>query len=240
MNHLLLLASELIDGTRVRLSDRRSQHAREILRAEPGDVIKVGVRGSKRGTARVVAQTEESMTLEVTLDDEPPERPQIDLILAIPRPKALKRIIPALASLGIDRVLLVNAARVEKSYFDSKVLNDSFLDGLIDLGLEQARDTVAPQIDMRHRFRPFVEDELDTWCKPNSKRLVPHPDAREKAAAVAISQHLTIAIGPDGGWTPFEIELLSNRRFTPISVGPRPLRVEVAVPTVIGALRASW
>lgn len=237
MNLLLLTPGEVGDDSLVTLRDRRLVHAREVLRVNPGDSVRVGVRGGRLGTGTVLEQTPDHLTLRVTLTDEPPARPGIDLILAIPRPKALKRVIPAIASLGVDRVVLINAARVEKSYFDAKVLTAEALDALIDLGLEQAKDTVPPRIELRERFKPFIEDELDTWAPADALRFVPHPVAVEVARAMPTDRRLVIAIGPDGGWVPFEVDLLARHGFAPISLGDRVLRGEVAVPAVIAALR---
>lgn len=237
LNLLLLQPGELAaDGT-VTLRDRRLVHAREVLRVQSGDAVRVGVRGGKLGTGVVVSKEADALTLKVDLTDEPPPRPGVDLLLAIPRPKALKRVIPAVASLGVDRVVLINAARVEKSYFDAKVLTAETLDALVELGLEQAKDTVPPLIEIRERFKPFVEDELEGWAPPGALRVVPHPTAAEPAHALPPDRRLVIAIGPDGGWVPFEVELLVRHGFSPISLGARVLRGEVAVPAVIAALR---
>jgi RsmE family RNA methyltransferase len=237
VNLLLLQPTEVSDDGRAHLTGRRHEHAREVLRVQAGETLRVGVRGGRVGTAVVIAEDASGLTLQVTLAEEPPPRAGVDLVLAIPRPKALKRVIPAVASLGVDRVMLVNAARVEKSYFDSKVLAAEFLAGLIDLGLEQARDTVPPLIEVRERFKPFVEDELDAWAGKDALRLVPHPVAASALSPVPASRRVLVAIGPDGGWVPYEVELLSRHGFTPVSLGPRILRVEVAVPAVLGALR---
>jgi RsmE family RNA methyltransferase len=237
MNLLLLHPHEVTpDGLAV-LTDRRLVHAREILRVREGDTLRVGVKHGRLGTARIRASTGDALTLECTFTDAPPPRPGIDLLLAVPRPKALRRVIPAVASLGVDRVVLLNAAKVEKSYFDARVLSAEALDALIELGLEQAKDTVPPRIEVRPRFRPFVEDELDAFCPVDALRVVPDPSATEPARAMPLDRRLVIAVGPDGGWTPFEIDLLARRGFMPIQLGPRVLRGEVAVPAVISALR---
>ncbi len=210
-----------------------------MLRVQAGQSLKVGVLGGLMGTAEVLSRDAQHLVLQVHVSDPPPPRAGVSLVLAIPRPKALKRVIPAVASLGVDRVVLVNAARVEKSYFDSKVLAQEFLDGLIELGLEQACDTVRPTLEIRERLKPFVEDELKTWAPQDAVRLVPHPHAKNPLKPVAAAQHVVLAIGPDGGWVPFELELFEKNGFTPVSLGQRVLRGEVAVPTVLGAVRAA-
>lgn len=237
--NLLLLHEDEIDGQgEARLAGRRLEHAREVLRVQAGQSLRVGVLGGLMGTAEVVSQSAEALVLKVNVTKPPPPRAGVSLVLAVPRPKALKRVIPAVASLGVDRVVLVNAARVEKSYFDSKVLAQEFLDGLVELGLEQACDTVRPTLEIRERLKPFVEDELASWAPAGSVRLIPHPHASTPLRPVPASTHVVLAIGPDGGWVPYEVELFSKNGFAPVSLGPRVLRGEVAVPAVLGAVRA--
>jgi RsmE family RNA methyltransferase len=231
MNLLLLHDPDFAPDGTVRLTGRRLLHAREVLRAGEGDRLRVGRVGGLVGLGRVLRLSPEELVLDVELTDPPPRRAGVDLLLALPRPKALRRILPAVASLGVDRLVLVNAARVEKSYFDSHVLEQT--EALLEEGLEQARDTRLPELLVRERFRPFVEDELDALF-PDAQRLLAHPAA---ARAIPIRTGAALlAIGPEGGWVPFEIELLEQHGFSPFSLGPRALRVEVAVPHALGVL----
>ena len=85
-------------------------------------------------------------------------------------------------------------------------------------------------------WRSFVEDELDAWAG-DSLRFVPHPPASVALPRVAADRPVTLAIGPDGGWVPFEVGLLERAGFTPVSLGERVLRVEVAVSYVLGRIR---
>jgi 16S rRNA (uracil1498-N3)-methyltransferase len=232
--NLLLLRDEdfLPDGT-ARLRGRRLLHAREVLRASAGDVLRAGRLHGLTGTATTLRISDEELLLKVDLSEPPPARPEIDLLLAMPRPKALKKVLPAIASLGVDKVVLVNAARVEKSYFSSKVIDEAF--ELFCEGLEQARDTKPPELLVRERFRPFVEDEVSDVF-PQKLRLLAHPVAA--AGVPGREGRAVVAIGPEGGWVPFEIKLLEAQGFVPFSLGPRPLRVEVAVSYILGALGA--
>jgi len=234
MNLLLLGPEELRSDGTARLSGRRLVHAREVLRLTSGDTLRVGVLGGGTGVGQVLQLDERELVILTSLTEPPPSRPGVDLLLALPRPKALRRILPSAASLGVDRIVLVNAARVEKSYFDSPVLEPQAMRELLMLGLEQARDTQLPGILVRMRFRPFVEDELDAlW--PRTARFVAHPAAGIAASRGA--ERAVVAIGPEGGWVPFELDLLRGRGFTPFTLGPRPLRVEVALPYALGLLR---
>jgi RsmE family RNA methyltransferase len=236
MNLLLLQDADFLPDGTVRLTGRRAWHAREVLRAEPGETLRVGRLGGLTGTGEVLENAQGLLRLKVTLTEPPPPRAEVDLLLAIPRPKALKRILPTVAQLGVDRLVLVNAARVEKSYFDSKVLEAGFVEELLLQGLEQARDTRPPRVEVRERFRPFVEDELDEFFGTEALRLLPHPPAEEPLTATGVREaaRVVLAVGPDGGWVPFEVELLRQHGFRPFSLGPRVLRVETAVPVLLG------
>jgi RsmE family RNA methyltransferase len=235
MNQVLLEPEDLLEDGTARLTGRRLRHVLDVLRVAEGDVLRVGLLGGRIGTAEVLKVDGGELLVRPSFIEPPPPRAGIDLLLAIPRPKALRKVLPAAASLGVDRIVLVNAARVEKSYFDSRVLDAAAMRELLILGLEQARDTRVPEILVRERFRPFVEDELDElW--PGTVRLVAHPAAEHPPARR--SDRTVVAIGPEGGWVPFEIDLLRARGFAPFTFGPRTLRVEVAVPYALGALRA--
>jgi 16S rRNA U1498 N3-methylase RsmE len=45
------------------------------------------------------------------------EKPRIDLLLALPRPPRLRKLIPVISCLGVHRIVLVNAEKVESDYF---------------------------------------------------------------------------------------------------------------------------
>jgi RsmE family RNA methyltransferase len=238
VNLILLRDEDFAADGRVRLTGRRLDHVRRILAPAPGDTLRVGRLFGKLGTARVAHVGADALVLEQPrLDRQPPPRAGVDLLLALPRPKALKRVLPAAAALGVDRVVLLNAARVEKSYFATRLLEPAALDALVTLGLEQACDTLPPEVLVRERFRPFVEDECGALLAGATLRLVCHPSAATPVPARAGVARVALAVGPEGGWVPFELELLGRLGFLQVSLGPRVLRVETAVAALLGALR---
>jgi RsmE family RNA methyltransferase len=156
----------------------------------------------------------------------------VNLVLALPRPKALRRVLAASASMGVDRLVLLAAARVEKSYLSSPVLRpDRIRKHLLD-GLEQAQDTVLPEVHLEPRFRPFVEDRMDALLGPGERWLL-HP-GEEGPRTPSDDGRLALAIGPEGGWVPFERDLLQARGFRPLGFGARTLRTETVVPYALG------
>ena len=243
MNLILLSPEELGADATVRLTGRRARHVHDVHRARVGDELVVGLRDGATGRGTVLAVAADEVRLAVALVDAPPPPAGIDLLLAMPRPKVLRRVLQSAASLGAKRIVLVNAARVEKSYFDTPFLAAEEIERSLVLGLEQARDTVLPEVLVRPRFRPFVEDELDTlWPREAFGRLLAHPaDAPALGAprAPRVGPAAVVAIGPEGGWVPFETELLEVLGFARFALGPRVLRVETAVAFAFGQLLLS-
>ena len=198
-----------------------------------GDTLKVGVRDGQKGTGRVAHLDAEYLQLDrVVLDQPPPAKRPVTLIVALPRPKVLRRVVMDAVTLGVERLILLHSLRVEKSYWQTPFLQQ--LDEFILLGLEQAGDTVWPELLLRKRFKPFVEDELPGLCA-GRLGLVAHPYALEPMPA-QVNQPVTLVIGCEGGFIPYEIDLLAKHGCQPVSLGPRILRTETAMAHVLGRL----
>ena len=237
--NLLLLEADQLRGTRARLSASQTRHARDILRVVPGQELRVGMLDGPRGLGRVL-QVEDALELECTFEPQPPPVPDVDLLLALPRPKVMRRLWAQLAALGVGRIILTNAARVERNYFDTHVLDPAFYRPLLFEGLQQAQDTHLPRVSIHRRFRPLVEDELDAQSTADA-RIVAHPAEHAPPIAGAWPRRASralLAVGPEGGWDDFELRLLGDRGFSPASLGTRTLRTDTACVALLAALRA--
>ena len=234
MNLLLLEDADFTGPGRVQLGGRRFQHVQAVHRAGPGDELTVGLLGGAMGRARVLRLDEGGLELDVTLDLPPPPKLPLTLVLALPRPKVLNRVLAAATSLGVARIYLVNAWKVEKSYWKSPRLAEDNLRLQRILGLEQGKDTVLPELHLRRLLRPFAEDELPELIK-GSQALLAHPGAPELCPR-AVTGAVTLVIGPEGGFIDAEVELLTRSGCRAVHVGERILRVETAVAALLGRL----
>lgn len=234
MNLILLFDDDFITATRVRLSGRRLEHVTNVHRAAVGDALVVGVAGGRIGFGTIARIDHDSLEMDVDLDRDPPAALPLTLVLALPRPKVLNRVIASAASLGIKRIILINAWRVEKSYWKSPRLSDHNLHTQSILGLEQARDTMLPSIETRRFFREFVENELPSLARA-TRALVAHPHARE-ACPREVREPVTLVIGPEGGFIDAEIASLQAAGCTSVTIGERILRVETVVPYLAARL----
>ncbi|WAG78695.1 16S rRNA (uracil(1498)-N(3))-methyltransferase [Metapseudomonas furukawaii] len=234
MNLLLLEDADFIAANRARLEGRRLKHLHEVHRAEAGDSLRVGRLGGSMGQGHLLRLDADMAELEVTLDQPPPAKLPLTLLLALPRPKMLRRVLQTVAAMGVPRLVLLNSYRVEKSFWQTPFLEPEAIREQLILGLEQARDTRLPDVLIEKRFKPFVEDRLPALAA-DTLGLVGHP-GDFPACPRAVERPVTLAIGPEGGWIPYEVEKLQTAGLQPVQLGERILRVETAVTALLARL----
>lgn len=234
MNLLLVTQQEIDSQGCVLLTDRRHQHIQKIHRLKVGGTLQAGVINSLCGEAEIIEQQSHATRLKLNLYKQPPAPLPVTLLLALPRPRMLARSLEHLATLGVKKLVLMQTNRVEKSYWQSPELKPEKIHQHLILGLEQAKDTLLPEVIFKNRFKPFVEDELASLAA-NSLKLVAHP-GNYPACPRNIDQQLTLAIGPEGGFVDYEIQLLEAQNFQPVQMGDRILRVETAVTALLSRL----
>jgi len=245
MNLILISSAELGGDNVVFLQDRRSEHIVNILKCRRGDKVKIGLIDGPVGNGRILeisackSVNEPRVALKVVLDGLPLPLPCVDLILALPRPIMLKRILGQATTMGISRLFLINAGRVEKSFFSASLLRAENYRPYLLRGLEQAMDTSVPKVFIYNRFKPFMEDTLPDIAKNCPLRLLAHPTATPlppQADKQPSTARIILAVGPEGGWVDFEVHKFSESGFKPFSLGPRILRVDTAVVALLSRL----
>lgn len=234
MNLLIVEDGDFTSSKQVRIGDRRHRHMLEVQKLAVGDSIRAGKLNGLIGSARVDQIDSESVMLTVDLQKEPPRPLPATLILALPRPKMLKRTFQTLAAMGVKEIYLINAYRVDKSYWSTPILSEASIREHLILGLEQAGDTQLPEVHIRKRFKPFVEDELPLLAK-GKRALIAHPYDADLCPSPMDDETL-IAVGPEGGFIPYEVNLMQQQGLDSIHLGERILRVETAVPVLLSRL----
>ncbi|QIO04641.1 16S rRNA (uracil(1498)-N(3))-methyltransferase [Acinetobacter shaoyimingii] len=214
-------------------SARQLEHLHTHLDVKAGDTLKVGIKNGKRYLTKIVEISETAICVKPIQEESVPAKLPVTLIVAMPRPKVLRRLIMDSVTLGVEKIILLHSYRVDKSYWQTPFLQQ--LDQYVTLGLEQAGDTIAPQIEIYKRFKPFVEDVLPTMISDNKPAFVAHPYA-EKVMPFAIDHACTLLIGPEGGYIPYEIDLLRKNGCQAVSLGSRIIRTETVIPYVLGRL----
>jgi len=230
VNLILLEPGEVSgDGTAM-LSDTRAAHLIDVLKVAPGHLVRIGVIDGSIGVATVTSLAGGTVGVRCQFEVWVPPRPPVDLLLALPRPKVMRRLWAQLAALGVGQIIVTNAERVERHYFDTHVLSPDCYRPLLIEGLQQARDTRLPQVSIHRRFKALVEDHLDGLFE-HSLRVVADPRGDRRLTDV-IRTHpgprILLAVGPEGGWNGFELDLLAAHGFLAAGMGPRTLRSDTA------------
>lgn len=234
MNLVLIHPEDRAGDDRYRISGRRLKHITRVHRAAVGDQLRVGLVNGLIGNGTVTSIQPDSVELSVHLEIEPPAALPVHLILALPRPKVLKRVLRNASAMGVKYIVMINCYRVEKSYWQSPILAQDEVTEQMLLGLEQACDTVLPEVIFQPLFKPFVEDVLPPLIKDRTA-FIAHPDA-DRPCPRQIGRPITLVVGPEGGFIPYEVEKLIAAGCSPISLGPRILTTETAVTALLARL----
>ncbi len=234
MNLLLLNPDEPDASGKVIVNDSRLERLFASRRPEVGEILSVGIINGKIGTGKVLSVRDDMIGLETAFTEKPPPPLPVNLIVALPRPKTLKKVLRTAAAMGVKKIYLIESWRVEKSYWQSPLLEPEAIRGQLLLGLEQGVDTVVPEVFVKRRFKPFIEDESPGIIK-NTQPLLAIPGA-EKICHGPENYPVTLAIGPERGFTEYEIGKFIEAGFNPAGLGPRMLRVETAIAALLGRM----
>jgi len=235
MNIILADAGE-VDVHRLKLTDHRARHIVKVLHAEVGDCLRVGLIDGPMGSGTISAIRKKYpfvVEMELDLRDPPKPPPALDLILALPRPIMLKRILSQVTALGVGTIYLINANRVEKSFWEAGILQPEEYYSHLLQGLEQAVDTRVPDLQLHRQFKPFIEDFFPTAAGKYHQLLLAHPMGTKRLGEVIDSgshnSRIALAIGPEGGWVDYEVQKFQEQGFSCCTIGERILKVDTAV-----------
>lgn len=237
--NLLIFEGDELQGDFLPLKGRRADHLLKILKVDPGDEVRVGMVNGKVGTGHVMSCDNGEVILEVELKEEPVCDFQVELIVALPRPIMLQRILKQATVLGVRRFHLIRSRRVEKSFFQSPVLAPDKIHELLLEGMEQGMDTWRPEVTIHTRFKPFAEDYLPGI---GGEGIIAHPGVASTLGELPLfspekKSRLVLAVGPEGGWNDFELEMFIDKGFRPFSMGKRILHVDTAVVALLAQLQ---
>lgn len=256
MNRILFEKHEITDSRAV-FSDARAEHVLNVLHGSVGQVLKTGevdglagisvieeIRGlcerepgsAQRGNGLLAGE----IAVRCSHTEKTPAT-WMDLILAPPRPRVLKRLLPQLAAMGVGRIVLVGAEKVEKAFWGAQLVKEEVYRPLLVDGLMQCGTTTLPVIRIEKNFRRYAESRMEEEFA-GCMKIVAHPpkDGAPLHVLPSDTERPVVAIGPEGGWTGEEVELLESKGFLRYSLGSRILRTDTATISVIAQLMAHF
>lgn len=234
--NIILFSSDEAHQPTITVDDHRARHIIKVIKAQAGDTLITGEINGLKGTSRVQQIDRTKVVFDRITHTTSDSRPQVDLIMALPRPIMLKRVLAQVATFGVNHLFLINSNRVEKSFFSAGILQPEKIERRLLDGLEQASATALPTVSISSRFRPFVEDELAQKMSQYTLCGIAHPGGSRLISDVipqGRKQRVLLAIGPEGGWVDYEVDKFSKLGLLPFSMGERILRVDSVVPALL-------
>jgi len=243
MNILLFQSNDILAQLdqhvfKIKIQGERFTHISQKQNFQVGDTLRVGQVNGLKGEGTIESLSSKQATIIAKLSLEPPPAAQGKLILALPRPIMLKRLFVDIAMLGIKDIVLLHSQHVQKSYWTSKIFANEEINQFFLRGLEQSCDTVLPKLSYAKRFKPFVEDQLQAFSNfgnTPSQIILAHPNSQQTCPQPAQGA-FTLIVGPEKGFTEYEVDLLTANGATAYTLGERHLRVETAATFLLGRL----
>ena len=232
MNTILLEKSDFIAPDTVTISGSRFEHMKKVLKCVPGSTCKVGLLNGNLGTGKVLAAGEQSFEVAVQLNMPVPEPLDLVLACAMQRPQTYKKVLHIAITMGVKKLVFFGSFKVEKSYWDSPVLGEDIFKREAVTALEQCCDTVMPTVEYHKYFKKFVDDELPRLSKDRTVYIA-HPACGESFPDKPQTPALLL-VGPEGGFTDYEVSRLMETGAQGGTLGSRILRTEVALPALLG------
>lgn len=235
MNLVLLSVSDFGEGRRVRLTGRRFRHIKQVIRPVVGDTVTVGLLNGDLGEAEVLTLDAQSVELDVVFDRPPPPPLPVVLLMALPRPKSLSKILQLAATMGVKQIHLYNSSRVDKSFWQSKQLRHEAMAEHLRVGLEQAKDTTMPTVELHRLFAPFINDAMPALIEGRDAYLA-HPADAQRPCPHRLEGPAVLAVGPERGLIDYEVRRFMEAGFEVVGLGPRVLRVEQALAVALAKM----
>ena len=234
--------------------DYRCQHIKKILKLDIGDSLRGGIinMGMSNTWSIIRSDDNDGISIDIGNINDLEKRTAtnlVDLILAVPRPLRLERLLPVISCMGVGRIILVGGEKVEKDYFGSHLFrNPSAVKKCLVEGLEQAEvDYILPEIIVRKDLKKFlVMEEKEMFPSSSYYKFIAHPFPAGDTIPKRMKQYMNdnnqvdknkkivIVIGPEGGWTTEEVQTFIMNEYNLINIGDRILRTDMAVPCLLG------
>ena len=216
------------------LSDRRARHLLQVLRLGKGDEFVAGVINGPRGKARIVSLTEAALELAFDPGETPPPLPPLTLLVGLPRPQTARKLLSEATTLGVAAMHFVSARLSDPNYRQSPLWStDEWRRHVIE-GAQQAGDTRLPDVTWTLSLRGAVE----TLAAGGTRLGLDNYEASRPLLDIPLQAPVALALGPERGWTPGELETLRADGFELAHLGSRVLRVETAAVSAIALVRA--
>jgi 16S rRNA (uracil1498-N3)-methyltransferase len=214
-----------VSGNRAALSGSHADHLAHVLRARIGQEFDIATAETVR-RGRIVSVTDGRVEFELGEVVPAIAIPSLTLLLSIFKFDRMEWAIEKCVELGAARIVPVIAQRTETHLAAAALKRVERWQRIARQASEQSRRSSVPEISQPIKLKDalasatgvrivLAESEDDTTLKGVLEKTDP-------------SGEVTLAFGPEGGWTETELELFLNSGWTAASLGTTILRAETA------------
>lgn len=218
----LFVPHDLSAGAGLDLDEGQSRYLAAVMRLSEGDELAIFNGRDGEWRARVAKVGKRAVALEAEAQTRPQATgPDLDLVIALVKRARLETIVEKAAELGARRVRPVITERTNADH--------TRVDRLQAIATEASEQT--GRLDVPEVLEPVKLDKLIAGWDAQRKLLFCDEagDAKPVLAAVGEGGPWAILIGPEGGFSPKEREMLRALPYaTPATLGPRILRADTA------------
>lgn len=213
--------------THAALTGEQALHLARVLRAEPGQIFDVVAAGFLH-RAEITAVTNDRVDFVLHEELESDSALPLHLYLAVFKFDHLEWAIEKATELGVAEITPVLARRTEKHLAQAAVKRVERWRRIAHEASQQSRRTSVPTIADPTPLKLALEHVT----APN--RILLSETEQTLSLSQAMNQSdksdptIALAIGPEGGWTPEEMNLFTQQNWTHVTLGPRILRAETA------------
>jgi RsmE family RNA methyltransferase len=238
----LILFEENEAALPLKKRDARAVHLVKTLHKKAGDEFDAGILGAKRGKGRIEAFNEDGdLFFSLNLTEDPPPRLDVTMLVGFPRPIQTRRLLRDLSNMGVGAIHLAGCELGDRNYLKTRLLSDGGARAALLEGAVQARDTMLPRLEVFFSLKDWLEKALPE-VSDGGRGLIAcdnvDPDGCFGDAPPAAGP-LTLAIGPERGWSGRERLQLDQAGFRRLSLGSRALRTETACVAALAALETA-
>lgn len=213
-----------INSNTYTLNEEESNHCTKVLRLKQGDKVNLidGVGGLY--TAEIAETTKRAVHLNIIDKQSEFGKRNHYLHIAIAPTKNIDRLewfLEKATEIGIDEITPIICDRSER-----KIVKEDRLEKIITSAVKQSLTAYHPKINATIGLKDFIkqseaDDKLIAHC-------INEEDRKAISETIKPHQKYLVLIGPEGDFTPKEIELALQNEFKPVTLGNTRLRTETA------------
>ena len=234
MNTIIIKNSEFLEPDLYQIQNKEIvNHIQKVLKLKVGEALKVCLVNEGIGTGIIKSLSSAEAIIFLKKKNVLKKRnPWVNLIIGLSRPQTCKKVLELGTSMGVKSFEFLDAKLSEKSYAQSKVFQNNAFEKYLLNGLSQSSNLhIMPSLKVEKSLKKESGEE-------GEQKLILSPFSEKSLNDISLDfeKPITVAIGPERGWTGKEVEKFKSHNFLEVKISSSVLRVETATISVLSQL----